>query len=500
MRRYASPTCPLCRAPAPRACKATALNVDGDRAAQVRRSVGFSAYESKRRKLWSDAAKAPEELRATPLLCTKSRPKRWQVGDRLGLRFSEPRHQEMVRRAMAPGGTRRFAAVTRTRAGGVVAGAQGRLCEITESNQGDDGVWHVIVEAGPICRVLGVTSEEIRQASPHLFIGDLEEVEESEEHAEEEEEEEEDQDADGIEEGHDDGAVVPLRDGQLEMLQERHLLLEVLHATMQLERARLEQRRLEFMMLLSQRRMLQEIAELNSQVAELADLTAFMSDPVLATGELRSRLDPEGTRNATSSSQQMRLSREIPTRQVIDPRQESHRASPSTSPTTTSRMRLSTGVFSSFGLAMERIERARSNAGGVSSGSRLAHVADGSDVAYADRNLGQSSLVRTGPVVSGTDMLRTPTRLGREGRGSPEQERPRQSSRTSGVASGGRALTQAEALRRRGNGTASSSLAGIGSSTFSTLSSLASTGSRRSPMSGGSMQSERPLRNRSATG
>merc|ERR1719223_2558087 len=43
-RRRPTPTCPLCRATAPRVYKPTALHVDTERAAAIRRRVGFSAY------------------------------------------------------------------------------------------------------------------------------------------------------------------------------------------------------------------------------------------------------------------------------------------------------------------------------------------------------------------------------------------------------------------------------------------------------------------------
>lgn len=183
-RRFQKPSCPLCREPAPRACKASGLSVDGTRAAQVRKTVGFSAYESSRRKLWSDAAKAPEELRATPLLCTKFQSKRWKAGTRLGLRLLDARYREMVRRAMAPGGSRHFAAATRVRTGScsgeIAEGAQCRLCEIVESSEGDDGVWHVIVQTGSMCRVLRVSSEDVGEDTQPLLIAELEELEEQE--------------------------------------------------------------------------------------------------------------------------------------------------------------------------------------------------------------------------------------------------------------------------------------------------------------------------------
>jgi len=60
-----------------------------------------------------------------------------------------------------------------------------------------------------------------------------------------------------------------------------------LRATMELEQARLEQRRLELLMLLSQRRIHQEIEDLQSQVAHLADLTSPTSGSGPLSGSQR---------------------------------------------------------------------------------------------------------------------------------------------------------------------------------------------------------------------
>eukprot|EP00929_Paragymnodinium_shiwhaense_P118892 TRINITY_DN90794_c0_g1_i1.p1 TRINITY_DN90794_c0_g1~~TRINITY_DN90794_c0_g1_i1.p1 ORF type:complete len:510 (-),score=115.59 TRINITY_DN90794_c0_g1_i1:94-1623(-) len=270
------PACALCRAEAPRVCKVTNLQVDAQRAALVRRSVGFSAYESQRRQLWALAAEAPEELRAMPIFCTTLRPKQFPSGTRLGLRFREPRCLEMVRRAMAPGGTRRFAAVTRSTVlgglpseGEIGIGAQGRLCEILESGEAADGSTHAIVETGAACRVLSLQTEEVDQSNQPLFIGELEEVEDEDLVDVAPDGAEADRETFGVDSG--DAAAAIVEDGRIELLRERHLLLEVLHATMELEQARLEQRRLQLTMLLSQRRIFEEIVGLNAQVTELSN-------------------------------------------------------------------------------------------------------------------------------------------------------------------------------------------------------------------------------------
>lgn len=300
-RQRPHPSCPLCRSPAPRACKVSSLVVDADCAARVRQSVGFSAYTAQRRKLWSAAAEAPEELKAMPIYCTALKPRQLRAGRRLGLRFVEPRYWEIVKRAMAPGGTRRFAAVTRESARGreneIAIGAKGCLCEILESTEGEDGIWNVIVETAAACKVLSVHEEDMHRGPP-LIIGKLEELEEDE------------QDDDG-EDGNDSEAVVLGEEGQLELLRERVQLLELLNAAMELEQARLEQRRLELTMLLSQRRLYQELIEMQSEVADLVGLssspsgtTGTPSSPVATSPSRASvhRRNPEGTSSASAAS------------------------------------------------------------------------------------------------------------------------------------------------------------------------------------------------------
>lgn len=291
-RRRQAPTCPLCRAKAPRVWKPAALQVDSEKAAAVRRSVGFSAYESQRRQIWAAASEAPAELRGMSIFCTKLRPKQLRAGRRLGLRFFEPRCREMVKRAVAPGGSRRFAAVTRTSCAAnsgeaeIAVGARGRLCEIMESTEGEDGAWHVIVETGAACKVLAVTAEEIYAASAPLLIGELDEIEEEDEYPE-----------DGNEDGSEDEAVVLSEEGRVEMLRERANLLELLNAAMELERARLEQRRLELTMLLSQRQLYQDLMDMHTEVAALAGM-ATRSNPI----ESRRGLASAGIIGVSSSS------------------------------------------------------------------------------------------------------------------------------------------------------------------------------------------------------
>merc|ERR1719353_26993 len=93
-----------------------------------------------------------------------------------------------------------------------------------------------------------------------LVIAELEEVEPG------------DSDDEG-EDGTDNEAVVLGDESQLDLLRERVQLLELLNAAMELEQARLEQRRLELTMLLSQRRLYQELIEMQSEVADLVGLS-----------------------------------------------------------------------------------------------------------------------------------------------------------------------------------------------------------------------------------
>merc|ERR1719502_332331 len=94
------------------------------------------------------------------------------------------------------------------------------------------------------------------QQGPPLIIGRLEEVEAEE-------------DEDDGEDGEDNDAVVLGEEGQLELLRERVQLLELLNAAMELEQARLEQRRLELTLLLSHRQLYQGLMEMQSEVASL---------------------------------------------------------------------------------------------------------------------------------------------------------------------------------------------------------------------------------------
>lgn len=312
MRRKPQPTCALCRSPAPRACKVSALLVDAECASRVRQSVGFSAYTAQRRKLWAAAAEAPEELKTMPIYCTALKRKQLRAGRRLGLRFLEARYWEIVKRAMAPGGTRRFAAVTHAGSDGgeeIAIGTRGCLCEILESSEGEDGTWNVIVETGAQCRVLSVNTEEMHRG-PALIIGNLEELEEDEEEP----------DDDSAEEGNDSEALVLGEEGQLELLRERVQLLELLNAAMELEQARLEQRRLELTMLLSQRRLYQELIEMQSEVADLVGLTTNI-DPSSTASRTRAaphRRNPEGMGSASSSSEQWRSSGVVSSLQLLD--------------------------------------------------------------------------------------------------------------------------------------------------------------------------------------
>lgn len=295
-RQRPKPSCPLCRSPAPRASKVDALQVDSESAARVRQSVGFSAYMSQRRKLWAAAVETPEDLEAMPIYCTGLNTKKLRFGRRIGLRFSEPRCCEIVKRAMAPGGSRRFAAVTRSKKGDEISiGARGCLFEIVESSDGTDGLCQVIVETGSACKVLAVRAEGMDQGPP-LLIGKLEEFEEDEE----------DEDDDDNDAGEDEAMVLD-EEEQLGLLRERVQLLELLNTAMELEQARLEQRRLELTMLLSQRRLYQELIEMRSELGDLVSLAGALPTMTHASGR-RSRRHPEGTGSAYTPSDQSRTS------------------------------------------------------------------------------------------------------------------------------------------------------------------------------------------------
>lgn len=264
-RQRPKPSCPLCRSPAARVLNVDSLLVDSLSAARVRQSVGFSAYISQRRKLLAAAVEAPQDLEAMPIYCTGLNTKRLRLGKRIGLRLSEPRYCEIVKRAMAPGGSRRFVAVTRSRnCDEIPIGARGCLFEIVDSSEGTDGLCQVIVEVGSACKVLAVKAEDMQQGPP-LLIGRLEQFEEDDG--------EDDEENSTYSGDADENDVVELdEEEQLETLRERVQLLELLNIAMLLEQARLEQRRLELTMLLSQRRLYQELIDLGSELGGLARL------------------------------------------------------------------------------------------------------------------------------------------------------------------------------------------------------------------------------------
>jgi len=453
-RRHAKPTCPLCRSPAQRTRHVTALQIDGVRAARVRQLVGFSAYEAKRRELWAEAAKPPEELRATPLMCTKMKPRKWRAGTRLGVRYLEPRYQDMVRRAMAPGGNRRFAAVTQTCASSseneVAVGARCRLCEIMESIE-EDGACFVIIETGPACRVLSVTKNDICYDSLPLLIGDLEELEDGED------EEPEEMDEDGIE----DGAVVLSESRRLELAQERLHVLEAMHAAMELEQARLEQRRLEYMMLLSQRRMLQELVDLSSQFTELAGVAeAIRREPAPSSGPSQRPIDVGRTSPAYGSSEPQHRARDFRVSLEEHRPHESQRANVARSTS----HRLSQGVLASSG-SVERFGRS-SPAGRVS----LDQLAPSMGWAGHARHLMAT--------LSG-----------------PERSSIRRGHRSAAAVDMEQVPTQAETTRRRGGGIISATLATLGTvdlalDNLSPPRNGAATGARRPAMSSTSLRLE----------
>lgn len=362
-----------------------------------------------------------------PIYCTALKPRQLRTGRRLGLRFLEPRYWEVVKRAMAPGGTRRFAAVTRGCAGShgeeITVGAKGCLCEILESTEGEDGIWSVIVETAATCKVVSVQKEDMHRGPP-LFIGTLEEVEEEE------------AGEDGSEDGNDSEAIVLGEEGQLELLRERVQLLELLNAAMELEQARLEQRRLELTMLLSQRRLYQELIEMQSEVADLVGLNISPNTGVLHSRAALHLRSPEGTGGASSSSEQWRQSQEsrvpLPSRP--------YRLPPASSRSVDNRARSGEAEFHSL-LSL----------------TRRSFESVTSSVANA----------------LGTTMTSSSRGMSRAGEPPEAQACNRRSSRGSGAAHSQRGLTTSEAIRRRG-GTAPGSRTAHSSSPSSSAASSVS--------------------------
>mmetsp|Transcript_61650 Transcript_61650/g.133498 ORF Transcript_61650/g.133498 Transcript_61650/m.133498 type:complete len:444 (+) Transcript_61650:71-1402(+) len=177
-RHRPKPVCPLCRTAAVRVPRSTDLRVDVARASQVRRSVGYSRYEARRRGLWAEAAAVDASTVILELPLCRGGPSRFPAGTQLQLRFLEPRYREMARRAFAPGGTRRFVLVLQPAE--FEAGAKGRVCEIVEGSQASCGEWRVTIRGGAACQLLEVKSEEVEAGAEPLFHGELEEVEEDE--------------------------------------------------------------------------------------------------------------------------------------------------------------------------------------------------------------------------------------------------------------------------------------------------------------------------------
>mmetsp|Transcript_100420 Transcript_100420/g.199299 ORF Transcript_100420/g.199299 Transcript_100420/m.199299 type:complete len:647 (+) Transcript_100420:54-1994(+) len=176
-RRRLRPACPLCRAPAPRAQKASDLRVDAHTAAQVRRQLGYSRYEILRREAWSTAASLDSQgsLGELPLFAMGPSWK-FQAGARHRLRFFEPRYKEMLRKVTASGGKRCFAAILEPI--GFEVGARGRICEIIENGEDSNGDLYAVVEGGSACKILEVAKENIEQGAAPLFHGNMDEVEE----------------------------------------------------------------------------------------------------------------------------------------------------------------------------------------------------------------------------------------------------------------------------------------------------------------------------------
>mmetsp|Transcript_21159 Transcript_21159/g.66351 ORF Transcript_21159/g.66351 Transcript_21159/m.66351 type:complete len:583 (+) Transcript_21159:129-1877(+) len=172
------PTCPLCREPASRVRRASDLQVDSGRAAQVRRVVGYSRYETQRRELWVEAAALDAQGSLGELPLFSMGPWHFRAGARHRLKLFEPRYVEMLRRVTAPGGRRCFAAVLQPAEFQV--GAKGRVCEILESGEESNGDVYVIVEGGAACKILEVSKEQVEQGGAPLFHGSLDELAEEE--------------------------------------------------------------------------------------------------------------------------------------------------------------------------------------------------------------------------------------------------------------------------------------------------------------------------------
>lgn len=170
LRFRAKPSCPLCRCDADHLKRGAELEVDAARAGQVRRSVGYKNYEVQRRETWAQVAElqSPANLGKMPLvsLGVVFLP----AGCRRKLRFQEPSHLDMLRRAMAPGGLRSFAMVLQPTE--IEVGARCRVCEILDSIEGVAGDALVLVEAGVVARISAVIGET------GLVHGALEELEE----------------------------------------------------------------------------------------------------------------------------------------------------------------------------------------------------------------------------------------------------------------------------------------------------------------------------------
>jgi len=175
-RRRLRPSCPLCRASAPRAQAASDLQVDALAAAQVRRLLGYSRYETLRREAWSTAASLDSQGSLGELPLFAMGPWKFQVSARHRLRFFEPRYKEMLRQVTASGGKRCFAAILEP--SGFEVGARGRICEIVETGEDSNGDPYAVVEGGPACKILEVSNEHVEQGAAPLFHGNMDEVEE----------------------------------------------------------------------------------------------------------------------------------------------------------------------------------------------------------------------------------------------------------------------------------------------------------------------------------
>lgn len=178
IRQRPRPTCPLCRSVAPRLRKSSELEVDADRAAQVRQHVGYSCYETHRREVWAEAASLDSRGGLGEMHLFSMGMWNFPEGAQQRLRIYEPRYREMVERALAPGGGGKFGVVLCPAE--FQAGARGRVCEILESERGQEGDWHVLVEGGAAFQLLDVTAEELQSGDPPLYRGLCEEVDEEE--------------------------------------------------------------------------------------------------------------------------------------------------------------------------------------------------------------------------------------------------------------------------------------------------------------------------------